>query len=270
MRLLCLALGLAAFLAACGDTADSSHASGGSGGAPNEAPPLPWPATEFPPLPKVAQDVPEARIKLGNFLFYDPILSVDGETACATCHSEFWGMRCPGCRRGKRGWAARGSGPRGREHPAPQLPRSVQHRLPRNVLFWDGREASLEVQAITPLLAEDELNLDPEVAVAELMAIPSTLTSLSKRSRTIQGSRWPTSPRRSLVFSGRWYRTVRSTTPTSVDIRRRSMTSSSRECSCSRRWAAVNATSRLFSNPRPLRTGTCHKTRAPTTTGEPK
>jgi cytochrome c peroxidase len=42
----------------------------------------------------------------------------------------------------------------------------------RESLFWDGREASLDAQAILPLLAEDELNLDPDIAVAELMAIP--------------------------------------------------------------------------------------------------
>ena len=90
-RLFCLALTLVALLAACGNGAESASGSGGSGGITGTAP-LPWPATEFPPLPKVAEDVPEARIRLGNLLFYDPILSVDKETACATCHSEFWGM----------------------------------------------------------------------------------------------------------------------------------------------------------------------------------
>jgi cytochrome c peroxidase len=172
MRFPCLALGLAAFLAACGDTADSSHASGGSGGAPNEAPPLPWPATEFPPLPVVAQDVPEARIKLGNLLFYDPILSVDGETACATCHSEFWGM-------GDALPVAVGNGAGPLAGPGREGENTLRRNSPalfniafRESLFWDGREASLEAQAISPLLAEDELNLDPEVAIAELMAIP--------------------------------------------------------------------------------------------------
>jgi cytochrome c peroxidase len=41
----------------------------------------------------------------------------------------------------------------------------------RESLFWDGRMKSLEEQAITPLLAEDELNVDPEAAVAELQGI---------------------------------------------------------------------------------------------------
>jgi cytochrome c peroxidase len=42
----------------------------------------------------------------------------------------------------------------------------------RESLFWDGRTETLEDQAIMPLLAEDELGLDPGTAVAELVAIP--------------------------------------------------------------------------------------------------
>jgi cytochrome c peroxidase len=172
MRLLCLVLSLAVLLVACGDAADSSQAMGGSGGSPTEAPPLPWPVTKFPALPDIARDVPEARIKLGNLLFYDPILSVDGETACATCHSEFWGM-------GDALTVAVGNGAGPLAGPGREGENTLRRNSPalfniafRESLFWDGREASLEAQAITPLVAEDELNLDPEVAVAELMAIP--------------------------------------------------------------------------------------------------
>lgn len=172
MRLLCLPLGLAVFLASCGDAADSSHVVGGPGGAPTEAPPLPWPMTTFPTLPDIAQDVPEARIKLGNLLFYDPILSVDGETACATCHSEFWGMSDALS-------VAVGNGAGPLAGPGREGENTLRRNSPalfnmafRESLFWDGREASLDAQAILPLLAEDELNLDPDIAVAELMAIP--------------------------------------------------------------------------------------------------
>lgn len=175
VRLLCLTICFAALIAACGDAAEPLNGGsgvGGAGGAPDTAPPLPWPATEFPPLPKIAEEAPEARILLGNLLFYDPILSVDKVTACATCHSEFWGMSdaLPVS-------VGNGAGPLA--GPGREGPNTLRRNSPalfnlafRESLFWDGRSESLEAQAITPLLAEDELNLDPEVAVGELMVIP--------------------------------------------------------------------------------------------------
>jgi cytochrome c peroxidase len=175
LRLSCLVLCLVALVAACGDGADplgNESGVGGSGGIADSIPPLPWPATEFPPLPKIAEEAPEARIRLGNLLFYDPILSVDRVTACATCHSEFWGMSdaLP---------VAVGNGAGSLAGPGREGPNTLRRNSPalfnlafRESLFWDGRSESLEAQAITPLVAEDELNLAPEVAVAELMAIP--------------------------------------------------------------------------------------------------
>lgn len=164
-RSTCLALSLTVLVASCGDTA-------GSGGSANETGSLPWPVTEFPPLPEVAKGVPDARTELGNLLFFDPILSVDQETACATCHSEFWGMSdaLP---------LAVGNGAGPLAGPGREGDNTLRRNSPalfnmafRESLFWDGRMKTLEEQAISPLLAEDELNLDPEVAVAELMAIP--------------------------------------------------------------------------------------------------
>jgi len=75
---------LAAVLAAgCGGSGGNAGTAGSGGQVPTEpsVPDLPWEATEFPPLPPVMEDVPEARIELGKTLFYDPILSTDGETA---------------------------------------------------------------------------------------------------------------------------------------------------------------------------------------------
>ena len=170
-----MAVVLLSLVAACGDTAEplSGGGVGGSGGAPNTAPPLPWPATEFPALPKIAEEAPEARIRLGNLLFYDPILSVDQVTACATCHSEFWGMSdaLP---------VAVGNGAGPLAGPGREGPNTLRRNSPalfnlafRESLFWDGRSESLEAQATTPLLAADELDLDPEVAIAELLVIPA-------------------------------------------------------------------------------------------------
>lgn len=161
-RHLCLALCLAALASACGETAGSSQA----------ASPTPWPVTAFPDLPEIMNDVPDARIKLGNLLFYDPILSVDQETACATCHSEFWGMSdaLP---------VAVGNGAGPLAGPGREGPNTLNRNAPalfnmafRETLLWDGESSSLEDQALMPLLAEDELNIDPEDAVAALRTFP--------------------------------------------------------------------------------------------------
>jgi cytochrome c peroxidase len=78
--LITLIVGLLAV--SCGDSAASTP-------LPSSTP---WPVTAFPALPEIARDAPAARIELGHPLFFDLILSVDHETACATCHSEIWAM----------------------------------------------------------------------------------------------------------------------------------------------------------------------------------
>lgn len=109
----------------------------------------------------------EKRI-LGRFLFYDPVLSEDRQVACATCHSEQWGMSdgLP------RAVGVEGSGPAG---PGRTGPRQTRRNAPslwnvayKTELFWDGRAASLEEQPFGPMLSDDELAKAPEDTVAEL------------------------------------------------------------------------------------------------------
>ena len=149
-----------------------SSGRGGAAGAPIELPSLPWPLTAFPELPDIASDVQEERIALGNLLFFDPVLSIDGETACGTCHSEFWGMG-DGLPLGVGQGAGLPAGPP-REGPNTTRRNSISlfNVAFRKSLFWDGRSDSLQEQAIMPLLEENELNLDPDVALARLFAIP--------------------------------------------------------------------------------------------------
>ena len=175
-HLRCVGLVLALLLGACGDPASSSArpGTGGAGGAPEPevTPALPWPLTEFPTLPESTRAAPAARVELGNLLFYDPILSADEETACATCHSEFWGMSdaLPVA-------VGHSAGPLA--GPGREGPNTLRRNSPalfnvafRETLNWDGKASSLEEQALMPLLASDELALSPEEAVVELMAIP--------------------------------------------------------------------------------------------------
>ncbi len=121
-------------------------------------------------------DVPEARIELGRLLFFDPVLSVDRQTACVTCHSERWGMG-DGIPRAIGHGAGLLAGPRR------QGPNNLRRNSPalynlafRPSLLWDGRERVLEEQALIPLFAEDEMSADPAVVVAELSSIAEYAT----------------------------------------------------------------------------------------------
>ncbi len=117
-------------------------------------------------------DVPEARVELGRLLFFDPILSVDKETACVTCHSEIWGMG-DGIARGVGHGAGLLAGP-GRRGP-----NNLRRNSPalynlafRPSLLWDGSATTLEEQALIPVFAEDEMSADRETLAAELANIP--------------------------------------------------------------------------------------------------
>jgi cytochrome c peroxidase len=128
--------------------------------------------TAFPELPDVAIDVPEERIELGNLLFFDPVLSIDNETACGTCHSEFWGMSD-----GLPLSVGHGAGlPAGPQRKGPNVTRrnslALFNVVFRETLFWDGRSDSLHEQATMPLEEESELNLDPDIALQRLAVIP--------------------------------------------------------------------------------------------------
>jgi len=179
---------VAAFVSACGEpegagggfagvpggggNGGEDGAPGGQGGSATSVPALPWPLVEFPPLPDAAMEVPEARLVLGNFLFFDPVLSVDEQTACGTCHSEFWGMSdaiAVGVGHG----AGPIAGP-GRNGPNVSRRNSMTlfNLAFRETLLWDGRADSLEEQALMPLLAEEELAIDPSFVVEKIGRIP--------------------------------------------------------------------------------------------------
>ncbi len=173
-------LALAAVTAGCGSSDNEAVGLGGTGGAGDGAgggggmppPLLPWTRIEFPEVPDFTIGVAAKRADLGNLLFFDPVLSVDGETACGTCHSEFWGMS-DGIRVGVGHGAGPAAGP-GRDGPNISRRNSLAlvNLAFRKTVLWDGRADSLEDQAILPLLAEEELNLDPDTAIERLAAIP--------------------------------------------------------------------------------------------------
>jgi cytochrome c peroxidase len=99
---------------------------------------------------------------LGKRLFRDPILSVDQDVSCASCHerSAGWSIAAtmPVGRKGRRG----------RRNP-PSLYTVVWQRH----MGWDGRGTSLALQALRPLTLEDEMgNPNLEAALQRMRADP--------------------------------------------------------------------------------------------------
>jgi cytochrome c peroxidase len=123
-------------------------------------------AQQAVPLPEAAASPPAHRAEieeaaLGKLLFFDPRLSGGNQMSCATCHipEKFFADGLP-----------KGRGAGGRE-----LPRNTQSVL--NVAlyesyFWDGRAASLEEQALTPIQSPDEMNQNLDALEAELNSVP--------------------------------------------------------------------------------------------------
>ena len=120
---------------------------------------------ELVPLPKKIptpkeNPITEEKVRLGKLLFFDPRLSGDNKTSCATCHDpkKAWGDGLAKARVGKR-----------------ELARNSQTCL--NVaflpnLFWDGRAKTLEEQALIPIQSAQEMDQKLDELIAELKAVP--------------------------------------------------------------------------------------------------
>lgn len=98
-------------------------------------------------------------IDLGRYLFFDPILSVDGSVSCASCHQPDKGF--------SDGLAlSRGVGGKEGSRSAPSLwnVAFIKH------FFWDARAESLEQQAQGPLFDQNEMANTPERLLTTLSA----------------------------------------------------------------------------------------------------
>jgi cytochrome c peroxidase len=100
------------------------------------------------------------REQLGRMLFFDPRLSGSKWISCATCHNPAlaWGDGLP---------LAIGHGMQqlGRRTP------TILNLAWAPALFWDGRAETLEEQALGPVAAAGEMNLDLDEMVARLQKI---------------------------------------------------------------------------------------------------
>lgn len=108
-------------------------------------------------LPLVRDGFSAEQIDLGRLLFFDPVLSGNGEISCATCHQPEKGFS-DGLPHSE---GASGTGIR---RSAPSLWNvGLQERF-----FWDGRGESLEQQMQGPLYDEHEMNATPDQILSAL------------------------------------------------------------------------------------------------------
>lgn len=103
-----------------------------------------------------------ARVELGRRLFHDPRLSRDGSVSCASCHREELEFT-DGRQRSV------GIGGRIGRRNTPSLLNAAYRRS----MFWDGRETTLERQALLPLANPDEMGHTVAGALLRLRADPS-------------------------------------------------------------------------------------------------
>ncbi|WP_164136184.1 cytochrome-c peroxidase [Stenotrophomonas maltophilia] len=116
---------------------------------------------ELAPLPSAVDPVENpstpAKVALGRRLFFDPILSKSRQLACASCHDPDLGWAD-----GRRVSFGHDRQP-GRRN-APSVATSA-HVAP---LFWDGRAATLEAQALHPIADPIEMGFTTQGAVRRL------------------------------------------------------------------------------------------------------
>jgi cytochrome c peroxidase len=106
-----------------------------------------------------------AHVSLGQELFFDKRLSIDGTLSCAICHD-------PATAFADHNALAVGMDNRVATRNAPTLLNSAFSRS----LFWDGRAASLEDQARQPLINPSEMGMENYDAVVErVAAVPEYL-----------------------------------------------------------------------------------------------
>jgi cytochrome c peroxidase len=126
------------------------------------------PLLGLPPHPADNPATPE-KIKLGEMLFFETMLSNRNQRSCSTCHkpelfftdgfSRAWGLH------------------------ETELPRKTPNLLNvgwQRSMFFDGRAKTLEEQVRMPLENHQEMDLDPEVAAKRLAADPLYSAAFAK------------------------------------------------------------------------------------------
>lgn len=151
-------------------------------GVPAAAPPAPLAPTSLglPPLP--LPPAAAATVALGRKLFFDRRLSVNNTLSCAMCHVPAQGFTVNELRTavGMEGVSLRRNAP------------TLLNVAYVDNVFVDGRAASLEAQALQPLLHPDEMaNVDVAAVMLRIESLPDYRAPL----RRAFGSTQPTPAR---------------------------------------------------------------------------
>ena len=109
------------------------------------------------------------KVELGRLLFFDPILSQNNDMSCATCHNPNLGFS-DGM---QQSLGANGA-------TLPRNAMSLWNVAYNTNFFWDGRAATLEEQADTPITNVDEMAGTPSEIESELKAIPAYVSLFEK------------------------------------------------------------------------------------------
>jgi cytochrome c peroxidase len=117
---------------------------------------VPLPADVLPPEVPADNPTTSAKVALGRKLYFDTRISTDGTIACATCHDPRHGF-VDG--RGKPTSAGVGGAMGARNAP------TVLNAAFLATQFWDGRAATLEEQAVQPLINPIEHGFKDSAAV---------------------------------------------------------------------------------------------------------
>lgn len=112
-----------------------------------------------PPMPAGNESTPP-RVALGKALFFDPRLSGNGATSCASCHNPSLGWS-DGLKTGVgfKGTVLSRATP------------TIVNTAYNSQFMWDGRHRSLEEQALGPMRAADEMNTDFPATLKRLRAL---------------------------------------------------------------------------------------------------
>ena len=120
------------------------------------------------PVPAANPQTPE-KIDLGRTLFFDRRLSGDGTMSCASCHIPEQGFAD--------GQAIALSYPTTRNWRNSQTLINVAYQ---KRLFHDGRSASLEEQALFPLMSAFEMNQNLDFVEEELRSVPEYVAAFTR------------------------------------------------------------------------------------------
>ena len=112
-------------------------------------------------LPATRDGFSPEQTDLGRYLFFDPVLSGDGSTSCASCHHPDLGFA------DGRALSVGASG-----EPLPRSAPSLWNVAFLNSFYWDGRAGTLEEQMVGPLYDAREMANTPEQLLRDLNAIP--------------------------------------------------------------------------------------------------